>query len=175
MRILEVVGYDKSWPASYLKEQAVIRQILSKEIINIHHIGSTAVPNLKAKPVIDILLEVNDVKSLDKYDKDMKQIGYIPKGEFGISGRRFYLKGKINRTHHIHAFTKNSFEAKRHLAFRDYLIANCNIAYEYGQLKEKNALLCNINIEMYCSLKNDFIKYHEKLALGWWNNNRKNI
>ncbi|MCP4179768.1 MAG: GrpB family protein [bacterium] len=167
MRVIKVVKYNKNWPDLYLKEQAIIKQILSKEIINIYHIGSTAVPNLIAKPVIDILLEVKNVEFLDKYNNDMELISYMPKGEFGIPNRRFYMKGITERTHHIHAFNKNSFEAKRHIAFRDYLIANNNIACEYGELKKQNALLCNNDIEMYCSLKNDFVKYHENLALIW--------
>ena len=102
----------------------------------------------------------------------MEEIGYIPKGEFGISNRRFYLKGEVNRTHHIHAFNINSYEAIRHLAFRDYLIKNPNIANKYGILKQQNVKKCNDDMDKYCALKNDFIKYHELKAINWWNDNK---
>ena len=153
---------------------SLIKRVLPSEIINAHHIGSTAVPSLAAKPVIDILLEVKNVINLDQYDydKDMTKIGYIPKGEFGIPGRRFYVKGEIDRTHHIHAFNENSYEVKRHLAFRDYLIANPKIADEYGSLKKQIAQKCNDDIDKYCDLKSDFVKYHEQKAIKWRDDNR---
>lgn len=173
-RKIEVKDYCLNWPEQYLKEIKLIKRVLSSEIITTHHIGSTAVPNLAAKPVIDILLEVKNVINLDEYDEEMKKLHYIPKGEFGILGRRFYIKGEIERTHHIHAFNENSFEVKRHLAFKDYLNANPKIADEYGLLKKQNAQKCNDDVDKYCDLKNDFFKYHEQKAMKWWNDNYPN-
>ena len=172
-RKIEVVSYNPDWPRQYLKEIKIVKDVLSREIVKAHHIGSTAVENLAAKPVIDILLEVKDVNRLDKYNKEMEKLGYTPRGEFGIPDRRFYLKGIIERTHHIHAFSQDSLEVKRHLAFRDYLIANPIVANEYGKLKLKLAKECNNDISEYLRLKNDFIKFHEKKALEWQNNNSK--
>jgi GrpB-like predicted nucleotidyltransferase (UPF0157 family) len=91
-RKIEVLKYNLEWPKQYLEEIELIKKILSLEIIETHHIGSTAVPNLVAKPIIDILLEVKDVKLLDKYNREMVKLGYTPKGEFGIPNRRFYLR-----------------------------------------------------------------------------------
>ncbi len=164
-RKIEVKDYCQNWPEQYLKEIELIKRVFSSEIIKTHHIGSTAVPNLAAKPVIDMLLEVKNVINLDEYDNEMIKLKYVPKGEFGIPGRRFYMKGGVDRTHHIHAFNKDSFEAKRHLAFRDYLIANPQIADEYGLLKKQNAQRCHGDIDKYCDLKNSFIKYHEQKPL----------
>lgn len=67
-RIIEIVDYDNRWPVEFQKEVETISEVLSKEIVRVHHIGSTAVPGLKAKPVIDIMLEVKDVKGLDQYN-----------------------------------------------------------------------------------------------------------
>lgn len=166
-RIIEVIDYDGRWPEQFRAEARVISEVLSKEIVQIHHIGSTAVPGLKAKPVIDILLEVKDVNALDEYDPRMKEIGYVPKGEFGIPGRRFYLKGLYCRTHHIHAFTAGSPDVARHIAFRDYLIAHPQVATEYGDLKARCAEECNNDNDRYCECKHEFVSTHEKNALIW--------
>ena len=171
-RKIEVIEYNPEWPKLYSIEIELVKRVLSSEILKTHHIGSTAVPNLAAKPVIDILLEVKDVDRLDKYDAEMEQLGYSPKGEFGIPARRFYLKGEIYRTHHIHAFNENSFDIKRHLAFRDYLIANPVAANEYGRLKLESAKKCNDDIAEYITLKSVFIKSNEQKAIKWWNDNR---
>jgi GrpB-like predicted nucleotidyltransferase (UPF0157 family)/RimJ/RimL family protein N-acetyltransferase len=166
-RKIEVVEYDNNWPAAFQKEANVISAVLSEEIVHIHHIGSTAVHGLNAKPVIDILLEVKNVESLDCYNSRMEDIGYIPKGEFGIPGRRFYLKGLYHRTHHIHAFKTGSPDVARHIVFRDYLIAHPLIAWEYANLKARCAAECNDDNDKYCAAKHEFVTTHEKKALAW--------
>jgi len=166
-RIIEIVEHDEGWPTQFQSESDIIESVLGSQIVGLHHIGSTAVPGLKAKPIIDIMLEVNDVTALDSFDLQMQSIGYIPKGEYGIPDRRFYLRGPINRTHHIHAFNDKSLGAIRHLAFRDYLIAHPHIAEQYGDLKSKCARQCGGDIDKYCLGKEDFIKNHEQLALEW--------
>ena len=168
-RIIEVVEYDQKWPSQFQAESDLIRSVLSSQIVAVHHIGSSAVPELKAKPIIDIMLEVIDVTALDSFDSQMQHIGYIPKGEYGIPERRFYLKkDPINRTHHIHAFKNKSLGAKKHLAFRDYLIAHPYIAEQYGELKSECARQCSSDIDKYCLGKEAFIEHHELLALEWF-------
>jgi len=77
--------------------------------------------NIYAKPVIDMLVTVNDLSSVDALNPLFEALGYDCKGEFGIPGRRFYQKRKIKRTHHIHLFEQGNSEIKRHLAFRNYI------------------------------------------------------
>ncbi len=166
-RIIEVVAHDKRWVDIFQAESRIITKALSGEAISLYHIGSTAVPGLMAKPIIDIQLEIADTNILDKYDAKMQELGYIPKGEFGIPGRRHYQKGGNNRTHHIHAFNIGSDNALRHIAFRDYLIAHPAIAKEYGELKLRCARICNNNIETYCQMKDDFVKKYEQKAIKW--------
>jgi GrpB-like predicted nucleotidyltransferase (UPF0157 family) len=164
-RTIQVVDYNPKWLDMFRHETKIISEVLGREIVKAHHVGSTVIPFIKAKPIIDIMLEVKDVNMLDKYDTQMVKTGYTPKGEYGISERRFYIKGLYHRTHHIHAFNVESFGAKRHIAFRDYLIANPDIADEYSKLKVKCAIECNNDIDRYCKGKDAFIKFHEKKAL----------
>ena len=168
-RIIEVVDYDPLWPAKFEDEARALSEVLSREVVHIHHIGSTAVPGLRAKPVIDILLEVRDVNALDAYDPAMRELGYTPKGEFGIPGRRYYRKGLHERTHHVHAFNAGSSDVQRHIAFRDYLIAHPLIAKEYADLKTRCADQCDNDSDRYCDCKNDFVSAHEKKAVKWMN------
>ena len=166
-RIIEVVGYDPQWAEAYRTESIAVQDVLKGLDVRLHHIGSTSVPGLMAKPVIAILIEANDVAELDGYDAAMKAIGYVPKGEFGIPGRRFYLKGLYDRTHHVHSFNRGTTDVFRHLAFKDYLIAHPDIAGEYGALKAKLADMCNNDNDTYCDGKTGFVQEHEKKALAW--------
>jgi GrpB-like predicted nucleotidyltransferase (UPF0157 family) len=166
-RVIEVVDYDSGWPSAFRKESAILSGVLSEEIECVHHIGSTAIPGVRAKPVIDILLEVKDIDALDQYDAGMEGIGYVPKGEFGIPGRRFYLKGVYDRTHHIHAFNAGSPHVRRHIAFRDYLIAHPRVAAEYADLKARCAAECDNDNDRYCEGKREFVSRHEEKALEW--------
>jgi GrpB-like predicted nucleotidyltransferase (UPF0157 family) len=172
MRVV-VNKHDPNWAKMYEKEAKLIKVIFKEELLEIHHIGSTSVKGLKAKPIIDIMPLVKDIKTVDKFNDEMIKIGYEPMGEYGIPKRRYFRKGKDGRTHHVHVFEKDSTQAKRHLAFRDYLREHDKIAKEYGELKEKLAEKYPNDIESYMDGKNDFIKKYEKLALEWYKNKTK--
>ena len=90
---VEVVDYNPEWPILFREEAEKIKGILGDELIEIHHIGSTSVENLKAKPIIDIMPVVRDITKIDAYNKEFEVLGHEPKGEFGIVGRRFFRKG----------------------------------------------------------------------------------
>ncbi len=92
-RRIEVVDYDPAWPKLFETEQTLLCRVLGEVAERIRHIGSTAVPGLAAKPIIDILVEVTDLESLDAMNNEMSAIGYTPMGEFGIPGSR-YCDGK---------------------------------------------------------------------------------
>jgi GrpB-like predicted nucleotidyltransferase (UPF0157 family) len=130
-RKIEVVDYDPAWPQMFELERESLYRILGAVAIAIHHIGSTAVPGLSAKPVIDIIVEATSVADIDCHEPAMTSIGYEPKGEFGIPGRRFFQKGGDDRTHHVHAFAQGDPQLLRHIAFRDYLKLNPLVASEY--------------------------------------------
>ncbi|SBS35160.1 dephospho-CoA kinase/protein folding accessory domain-containing protein [Marinomonas spartinae] len=168
IRIIEVVDYRDEWPDQFSQEKAVIQSLFSNDNVEaIHHIGSTSVKGLCAKPIIDILMEVKNLEVLDDESHLMGALGYLAKGEFGITGRRYFQKGDIQRSHQIHAFLSGSVDAKRHLAFRDYLIAFPHIASEYASIKREGASICQNDVDIYCDHKNSFIKEHEAKALDW--------
>ncbi len=119
---IQVVGYNEKWPLLFRQEAEKIKKILGAELIDIHHIGSTSVKNLSAKPIIDIMPVVKDIALVDSYQKEFETLGYEAMGEFGIAGRRYFRKGLEFRTHHVHVFEESNLkDIERHLAVRDYL------------------------------------------------------
>ncbi|WP_084157473.1 GrpB family protein [Oceanobacillus manasiensis] len=168
MRKVEVCPYNEKWATMFLNEAKKLHEIFTTEIIEIYHIGSTSVPRLKAKPIIDIMPVVKNVSAVDNFNEQMKAIGYVPKGENGIAGRRFFQKGGDNRSHHVHVFQNGSQEIVRHLAFRDYLRVHPVERENYAELKEKLAAQFPYNMEAYIQGKNDLVKEIEERALGWY-------
>jgi GrpB-like predicted nucleotidyltransferase (UPF0157 family) len=164
---MSVVDYDPSWPSAYESEVVKIRVVLGDEIVRAHHIGSTAVPGLAAKPVIDVLLEVRDLERLDGLDEAMRAIGYDPRGEFGIPGRRYYPKGGDERTCHVHAFAVGDARIAEHLAFRDYLRARPDVAGDYARVKREAARRHRSHAEGYQAYKRDFVTRTLADALAW--------
>lgn len=167
MRVIEVVPYSSKWKEEYNKESQKLINIFGEEVISIHHIGSTSIPGIYAKPVIDILIEVREIEIIDRFNSAMESIGYIAKGENGIEGRRYFFKGLYDRTHHVHIFQSGSEEISRHLNFRDYMIAHPEEAKQYGELKKQLAERFKYDIEGYCDGKDAFIKEIDRKALEW--------
>jgi len=167
VRVIEVVPYNSQWKEDYLKEMGKIILIMNDEIIDIHHIGSTSIPGIYAKPVIDILIGVVDIKNIDKYNGEMDTLGYVCQGEYGIKGRRFFMKGLYNRTHHIHIFQSDNPEILRHINFRDYMISHLGEARIYSELKREMAIKFRYDIEGYCNGKDAFIKDIDIKAERW--------
>ncbi|CAH2214879.1 GrpB family protein [Tepidibacter aestuarii] len=169
VRVIEVVPHNLKWNEDYQKEAKKICSIMYSEIVDIHHIGSTSIPKIYAKPIIDILIEVKDINSVDKYNEEIEKLGYIAKGEYGIKDRRFFMKGLYNRTHHIHIFQTGNPEIKRHLNFRDYMIAHPEEAKCYEELKKGLAKKFRYDNEGYCEGKDSYIKGIDKKAEEWFN------
>jgi len=163
-RRVGVVSYNPNWKKMYKEESEKIKNILNDIIIDIHHIGSTAIPGIKAKPVIDILVEVKDIEAVDQYNHKMEELGYEVMGEYGIPKRRFFRKGGNNRTHHIHIFQVGNEEIERHINFKEYLIAHPDKGREYSKLKEKLTNKYTHDVENYTNSKSDFIKEIDRKA-----------
>jgi len=165
---IEIVDYNSRWLEDFQRESLILYNVLKNTIATIHHIGSTSVPGLAAKPIIDILIELENVSFIDSCNVQMETIGYIAKGEFGIAGRRYFQKGGNNRTHQIHVFPIGDFNVTRHIAFRDYLIAFPEVASEYEILKRSVAETCDNDIDRYCLGKHEFVQYYEAKAVEWY-------
>lgn len=166
MRKVEVVEHNREWQNLFKRESEFIAKALNENVVAIHHIGSTAIPNIYAKPIIDLLVEVNNIDRVNRSNSDMKRLGYQAMGEFGIVGRRYFRKVNSSgiRTHHVHIFEANSPEIKRHLAFRDYMIAHPAEAQQYSDLKRKLAKQFPEDIESYMDGKDEFIKNIDRKA-----------
>src|SRR5436190_7746342 len=132
MRV-HVVAPDPEWKLKFELESDRLSGILRNIVVAIHHIGSTAIPGMFAKPIIDVLLEVDDIHRLDSPCSAMESLGYEGLGEFGIVGRRYFRRSSSSgtRTHQIHAFHAGDSEIERHLAFRDYMITHPDAARAY--------------------------------------------
>jgi GrpB-like predicted nucleotidyltransferase (UPF0157 family) len=168
-RKIEVVSHNPDWSDLFQTEAEKIAPIFGPEIIVIEHIGSTAIPGIKAKPIIDILVEVKDISQVDHFNDQMAQLGYKPKGEFGIPGRRYFRKKGTDaaHTHHVHIFQIGNPEIERHLNFRDYLRTHPEDAQAYSRLKEALAQKFPDDPENYTEAKSEFIQEMDRRARTW--------
>ncbi|HBV38781.1 MAG TPA: GrpB family protein [Erwinia sp.] len=168
MRKVTIAAYDKQWPAMFEDESLLLKRTLGHVIAQIHHVGSTSVPGLAAKPTIDILLEVVSLNALDTLNAAMARAGYRARGENGIPNRRYFTKGGEQRSHQVHAFATGDRQIVRHLAFRDYLIGNQEAAERYTEVKRSAARASENDMHRYSTFKAGFIEYHLQLALADW-------
>ena len=101
-RKVEVVPHDLAWRLTFIEDSKQIALAMGENIVTIYHIGSTAIPSIYAKPIIDFLIEVKDLAKVDDRNAAMAVLGYQAMGEFGIPDRRFFLKNSAagKRTHH---------------------------------------------------------------------------
>ena len=163
------VPHDPAWAGAFITARETIARILGDDAIGIHHVGSTAIPDILAKPVIDILIEATSLDALDRAHAAFGRAGFIGKGEKGIEGRRYFMKDNEEgvRSHHIHAFEHGSHHIERHLAFRDYLLAHPEIARSYSRVKE-GILADWRGIDDYIERKASFVVETERAALEWY-------
>lgn len=162
-----VQAYNSEWPQRYEEERARIMPILRDNCIAIYHIGSTSVPKLAAKPVIDIMIVVKNLKGVDAVSAEFSAIGYEWLGEYGIAGRRYLRKGGDERTHQIHIFQAEDWQnISRHLAFRDYLRSHEEARSEYAKLKKVLAQRFPYDIDRYGDGKEKLVGCLETQALS---------
>lgn len=154
---IEVVPYNSNWPTMFEQESALIQQALGANCILIHHIGSTSVPGLPAKPIIDMLPVVKNILEVDKATKAMESLGYVVKGEYGIAFRRYFQKGRNSRTHNVHVYEEGDPEINRYLKFRDWMRSHEDEARAYGNLKVELAAKFPHDILQYCNGKDTFV------------------
>lgn len=166
---ITVVPYNPAWPELARQEAALLREALGPNCWEVYHIGSTSVPGLAAKPILDLMPVVEDLSQVDSRAPALEALGYEYLGEFGIPGRRYLRKGGDERTHQAHVFQVDDQEnIRRHLAVREYLRAHPQQAREYAALKERLAKRFPYDIAAYCDGKDAFVKALEGRALLWW-------
>ena len=156
-RDFRIAPYDPLWPREYAAEAERIARACHDLPLRIEHVGSTAVPGLSAKPIIDILVGVPPRASRDPYIAAIRGLGYEHRGALGIPGRNYFRRGSP-RTHHIHLVNWSSALWRDHLLFRDWLRTNNAIAAEYAALKRELYAMYAENRERYTESKGPFIK-----------------
>lgn len=164
-----LVPHDSTWNNQFLAESKLLLAAMGDNAIAAHHIGSTAIPAIFAKPVIDVLIVVVDIASVDGCTAEMQTIGYQVMGEFGIAGRRYFRKDDDagTRTHQVHVYETGNAQIARHLAFRDFLLVHPDWATRYSQLKLDLATKYPHSMNRYIEGKDGFIKQVDQLAAAW--------
>lgn len=139
--MIGIVAYDCAWPSLFEAEAARIREAMGNLALRIEHVGSTSVPGLAAKSVIDIQVSVATLETLDVYSEPLGRLGYshIPLGPFDLVYPFFQKPAAWPSTHHIHLCVLGAEQERRHLAFRDYLRSHPAVAAEYVELKRSLA------------------------------------
>jgi len=163
-----VVDYDPNWQLQFEELKNVLIKYIGNEGITIEHVGSTSIPGLKAKPIIDldIIIEQDDI-IMKKVIQKLSEIGYDHVGDLGVTGREAFKKrslktpdtgtNKLWFEHHLYLCKKGSIGLQNHLNFRDYMRNNPKKITEYGQLKMELAEKHTYDIDLYIDGKTDFI------------------
>ncbi|MCY0870279.1 MAG: GrpB family protein, partial [Firmicutes bacterium] len=166
--VVELVPYDASWVMAYDADCAVVCEALGAELGCIDHIGSTSIPGMCAKPIIDIAAVVPDFSLLSEaVNGRLARIGYeyVPHSEF--LQRRFYRRGPWGAgSHHLHIYELGSEGWKQVIVFRDYLRAHPEAAGEYARLKLQLAQQCETRAA-YTSAKGPFVETILQRAATW--------
>jgi len=162
-----VVDYDQHWPKAYQEEAERISLVLDHTFTEIHHIGSTSVPGLSAKPTIDILVVVLHFAPVEEYIRRLEPLGYQHVSHKDDAIRLFFCKGTAH-AYHLHIVERGSWEHRRHLLFRDYLRAHPETAQVYGELKQELADRFATDRPSYTKNKTTFVKAVTAIAAEEW-------
>lgn len=163
-----LLPHDPAWPRLASQEAARITLLLGQQLIAIHHIGSTAIPGIRAKPILDLLGEVRRIEFFDERPDLLHPLDYRARSEMGIPGRRYFSKSASGpRTHHLHLYQSGDPNIHRHLLFRDYLLAHPGAAAEYERLKLALAAQFPDDTTAYTEAKSLFIQAAEQAADRW--------
>ena len=163
MREITVVAYNPEWPKMFDQETKILKEIFGDLAINIYHKGSTSVPNLMAKPIIDITIEVEDISKVNQLNESLAAVGYGALGECGMPLRRLFAKGDP-RTHHLHVWDKGHDEIAKDLLFRDTLIQNAAARIAYENLKQKLGAQHRFEPDQYTMGKDRLVKELLRIA-----------
>jgi GrpB-like predicted nucleotidyltransferase (UPF0157 family) len=162
--------YDPLWPSRAVKEGMRLAGVLGANLCKVEHIGSTSVPGLAAKPIIDLMPLVSNLTLLDRDHAMVESLEYRWHGEYGIEGRRFctLTNGNGERLVNVHFFQSDSPQIERHLAFRDYLRAQPEVARQYEAEKRRAAALHPGDGNAYNEEKWGWVAQTEREALKWF-------
>lgn len=156
--VIEVVAYNPKWPQQFAQEAEKIQEALGTNCIGVHHVGSTSIPGIWAKPLLDIIPVVKDIMSVEPRVVNMEKLGYTYKGEHGIAFRRFFQKEDPTPTYNVHIYEENSPEIEHSFLFKEYLIEHPEEKRVYSDLKASLAKQHPDDITDYWLGKETFIR-----------------
>jgi len=152
-----IVKYDRAWPDEFRHTAASIRKAMGNAAIRIDHVGSTAVPGLDAKPVIDIQVSVSSLVPDDSFRQPLEGLGFVFDGKNPDLTKRFFREPPGTKRVHLHVRPAGSFDEQLNLLLRDYLRAHSEAALEYAKAKRKLALEFRNDREGYVLAKEPLI------------------
>lgn len=164
---ITIVEYDPEWVAEYERCEREIRRVVGDRIEAVEHVGSTAVPGLAAKPIVDLMVGVASLDDADACVQPLVAAGweYAPEFEAQVPERRYFRRFRGgDHTHHLHVVETGSDWWERHLHFRDYLREHPDLAREYDRLKRDLAERFRWDVDGYTDGKDDFIRDVEERA-----------
>ncbi|HEY8240527.1 MAG TPA: GrpB family protein [Kiritimatiellia bacterium] len=163
---VRLTSYSPRWPGAYTREVTSLRGALGAWVADVQHIGSTAVPGLEAKPIIDIALATIDLSGVKDRIPALQELGYDYRGEYGLPGREFFTRGKPVKIH-LHIVQKDGKHWRAWMLFRDYLREHARARESYAGFKRMLALQHSGKREAYTAAKKPFIDRMLKDAEAW--------
>ena len=165
---VRIVGYDPSWPATAERELRNIEEALGEQAARLEHAGSTAVPGLVAKPILDLQLSVAALEPRERYVEPLEGLGYLFVPAPESPDYHFFAKPHGRpRTHHLHVCEAGSDHELRHIAVRDFLRAHPDEAARYAALKQQLVARHPQDRIAYIAGKEDYVDKLEGRALIW--------
>lgn len=153
-----IADYDPDWPVQFEKIRSQVAEQLGPVAVTIEHVGSTSVPGLAAKPIIDIDIVVASDDDVPQAIELLRPLGYEHEGDLGVTGREAFAVPPGAYQHHLYVVTVGGRELKRHVAFRDRLRRDSQARREYEALKRRLAAQPGVDRSNYSQLKSDFIE-----------------
>jgi GrpB-like predicted nucleotidyltransferase (UPF0157 family) len=157
MHIVTVIDYSPDWPEQFQSLCSTLKAALGDTALAIEHVGSTAVPGLRAKAVIDIDVVVNGAQDMNDAIDKLSVIGYRHCGDLGVDGREAFDSRHRSPRHNLYLCRRGSLGLRNHLAVRDALRSDHELAARYGELKTELANRFPDNIDLYVDGKTEFL------------------
>ena len=155
-----LVPYDPQWPSLFETERERLVGLFPSQLLDIQHFGSTAIPGIPAKPIIDLLAGVESMAVADSLVEPLLDSCYTTSAEFNatLTDRRWFMRwADGHRTHHLHLVVLGGTEWRRRLRFRNTLRADTELAHRYALLKEEVAAQHRMDREAYTRAKSEFV------------------
>lgn len=153
-----IADYEPNWPVQFEEIKAQVAERLGGLAVTVEHIGSTSVPGLAAKPIIDMVVVVRSKDDVSEGIRLLATLGYEHEGDLGVEGREAFSIPSDTPEHHLYLSASDARELKRHVAFRERLRRDSRARQDYEQLKRKLAATPDIDRTNYSLAKTEFVE-----------------